>query len=214
MRRTPVRLALVAAGLAAAGLALPAHAGTAPVTAVFTDGSGDVLLPGLSGDITKLTYTTKGTTANKKVGRKVTKVYTPDTLVITLETADAIDTSGTTTYEIDSDVAGCDSGLDVYFTPGVDGSEGGGCVNSDPADPTSFTNEGLDGAPTVAGNKITFTLHFKGFSGKQVKVGTPISGIHAYTALVEPLTGITGPYLIDTALANDNLETDATYKVG
>jgi hypothetical protein len=208
----PTRLALVVAGLGALVLSLPASAATAPTTLVLTDAAGDQA-PQTKGDITKVTYTTVGKTSTRKVGRKVVKSYAPEALVITLETADAIDTSGTTTYEVDSDVAGCDS-MNVYFTPGVDGSEGGGCYIGDPADPTAGTSEGLDGPPTVTGKTMTFTLHFKGFSGKQVKAGTTISGIHAYTALVEPVTGIFGPYFLDTALANDNLETDSTYKVG
>ncbi len=213
MPRPSVRLALVVAGVAAFGLALPASAATGPKTLVLTDASGDAA-PMTSGDLTKVTYSTAGKTVTKRVGRKLTKVYTPDTLVLTIETADAIDTSGTTTYEVDSDVAGCDAGMDVWFTPGVDGSEGGGCTNPDPSDPTSFTYEGLDGAPKVLANKMIFTFTFKGFSAKQIKVGTPISGIHAYTAFVEPVTGIFGPYLIDTALANDNLTSESTYKVG
>jgi hypothetical protein len=212
MPRRSVRLAVVVAGLSALGLALPATAGTAPSTLVLTDASGDQL-PQTSGDITKLTYTTSGKTVTRKVGRKVTKVYTPDTLLVTLETADPIDTSGTTTYEIDSTVAGCGEGFDVWFTPGVDASEGGGCTNADPADPTSFTYEGVDGPPTVSGSKMTWSFRFKAFSG-QVKPGTIISEVHAYSALVEPLTGIIGPYLVDTALANDNLESDSSYKVG
>jgi hypothetical protein len=213
MRRTPVRLALAAAGVAALGLALPASAATGPTRLVVTDASGDEL-PGTTGDITKLTYTTAGKTVTKKVGRKLVKVYTPDTLVVTLETADAIDTSGTTTYEIDSEVAGCDSGMDFWFTPGVDDSEGGGCINSDPADPTSSTSEGLDGPPTVAAKKMTFTFHFRGFSGKQVRAGSTISGLHAYTAVVEPVLGFVGPYLVDTTFANDNVTSDTVYKVG
>lgn len=212
--RLPVRVSLAAAGLAALGLALPASAAIGPRTLVLTDKSGDLAAPGLKGDITNLTYSTHGKTVLKKVGSKLTKVYTPDTLVVTLKTADDIDSSGTTTYEIDSVVPGCGSGLDAYFTPGVGGSEGGGCINTDASDPTKFTNEGLDGAPTLAGKTMTFTFHFKGFSGKQVKAGTVISGVHAFTALVEPVSGVLGPYLLTSALANDNLTSDRTYKIG
>lgn len=208
MRGTTARLSLVAAGLAVVGLVGGAHAATPaapkPKSLVITDPSGDAM-PGTKGDIVKVTYTTTGKTTVKKVRNKPVTTYTPDKLVLTIETADPVDTSGTTTYEIDSEVAGCDSGFDVWSTPGVDGSEGGGCTNADPADPTSFTDEGLDGAPTVAGKTLTFTFHFNGFSGKQVKAGATISGVHAYTALVEPVVGFIGPYLVDTALANDNL---------
>jgi hypothetical protein len=209
MRRPSARAALVVGAASALALTLPASAATGPSTLVLTDPTGDAP-PGLHGDITKLTYTTTGKTVTKKVGRKVTKVYTPRTLLITLTTADPIDTSGTTMYEIDSDLAGCEGGFNVWYTPGVDGSEGGGCANG------SFPNgttDGVDGPPTVAGSTLTFAIPFNALP-TVFKAGAAISGIDAYTGAVEPVMGLVGPYLVDPALGNDELKTDTVYKIG
>jgi hypothetical protein len=209
MLRPSARATVVVAAAAMLALTLPASAATGPSTLVLADPTGDAP-PGLHGDITKLTYTTTGRTVTKKVGRKVTKVYTPTTLLITLTTADPIDTSGTTMYEIDSDLAGCANSFNLWFTPGVAGSEGGGCSNG-----SGLTSpaEGLDGPPTVAGSSLTFALSFKALPGV-LKAGATISGIDAYTGVVEPVTGIVGPYLLDPALGNDELTTDTAYKIG
>ncbi len=205
MRVTAARTALAAAGLAVVGLVGSASAATTagPKTLVITDAAGDSLgQPG--DDLTKVTYTTTG----KKVG----KTYTPTALVVTLETAGDISTNGVLTYEVDTDLAGCDAGFDLYFTPGVDGSEGGGCLNSDPADPTSITSTGVDGPPTVGGHTMTWTISLK--ADVAFKAGSKISGFHAYTGAVEPVVGFIGPYLVDTALANDDVSSDATYTIG
>lgn len=205
MRIAVARTALAAAGLAVVGLAGSSFAAAAPTgkTLVFTDESGDSLgQPG--DDLTKVTYTTTGT--------KVGKTYTAKSLVVTLEAASDIATDGILTYEIDAEIAGCTAGFNLYFTPGVDGSEGGGCVNSDPADPTSFTSVGVDGPPTVAGRTITWTISLK--ADPAFKAGGKISGFHAYTAAVEPVVGFIGPYIVDSALANDDVTSDATYTIG
>lgn len=204
MRTSVVRTALAAAGLAVVGLAGSSFAAT-PVGAkplVFTDPSGDSLgQPG--DDLTKVTYSTTGT--------KVGKTYTPKSLVVTLEAASDIATSGVLTYEIDAALPGCDSGFNLYFTPGVDGSEGGGCVNADPADPTSFTSTGVDGPPVVAGRTITWTISLK--ADPAFKAGSKVSGFRAFTALVDPVVGFVGPYLVNNALANDTATSDATYTI-
>ena len=59
MRRSSARLALAAAGFAAAGLALPASAGVAPAKLVVSDPADDALVGGAD-DIVKLTWTTTG----------------------------------------------------------------------------------------------------------------------------------------------------------
>lgn len=198
MSRT-ARTAAVASVGALLVLAGSAHAAApGPKTLVVTDASGDAAP--LKGDLVKVTYTTTGT--------KTKTTYTPKSLVVTIETADAIDTSGTTTYEVDAELAGCEGGFDLYFTPGVDGSEGGGCLNGSG---TSITSEGVDGPPVVNGKTMTWTIPFKSVSG-QLKAGAVISGIDAYTGLVEPATGIIGPYLL--GFVNDDATTDSTYKIG
>jgi hypothetical protein len=198
MSRT-ARTAAVASVGALLVFAGSAHAAApGPKTFSFTDKSGDSTP--FKGDIVKVTYTTTGT--------KTKTTYTPKKLVITIETADAIDTSGTTMYEIDSELAGCENGFDVYFTPGVEDSAGGGCVNSTGA--TSFTYTGLDGPPVVGDKKLTWTVTLK--ADPAFKVGSTISGIDAYTGVVEPATGTVGPYFF--GLVNDDAPTDASYKIG
>lgn len=209
--RSQARLALAAAGIAALGLALPAHAAGTPATLVLTDPAGDQKVPVGHGDITKVTYTTAGTTTTKRVGGKTVTTYTPTKLVVTMTTADALDTTGTTEYEVDGALAGCDS-FDLYFTPGVSGSEGGGCYHAG-SSPTSSTSEGVDGPPTVTGNTLTWTVPFASISSRALKAGAVISGIDAFTATVEPVQGFIGPYLIDAALDNDELASDASFKV-
>ena len=44
--------------------------------------------------------------------------------------------------------------------------------------------------------------------------GSRVSGLYAYTAAVDLVVGFVGPYLVDTALANDSVSSDATYKIG
>jgi hypothetical protein len=194
-----IRIAAVASAGALLALAGSAHAAApAPKSLVITDPSGDAAP--LKGDLVKVTYTTTGT--------KTKTSYTPKNLVLTIETADAIDTSGTTTYEVDAELGGCESGFNLYFTPGVDASEGGGCLNGSG---TAITSEGVDGPPVVNGKTITWTIPFKAVPGS-LKAGAVISGINAYTGLVEPLTGIVGPYLI--GFVNDDATTDASYKIG
>jgi hypothetical protein len=198
MSRT-ARLAAVTSAGALLVFAGSAHAATpGPRSFSYTDPAGDAAP--LKGDIVKVSYTTTGT--------KTRTSYTPKKLVITLTTADAIDTSGGTTYEIDSDLAGCESGFDVYVTPGTEGSDGGGCTNPDGA--TSFTSTGVDGPPVVGAKTITWTITLK--ADPAFKPGSVISGIDAYTGAVDPVTGFVGPYLL--GFSNDDAPTKGSYKIG
>lgn len=209
MRGTTARLALGTAGLAVLGLvggagaAAPAAAG--PKTLVVTDAAGDKL-GGTNGDIVKVTYTTTGLKGVKKVGKKSVPTYTAKNLVIRLEMADAIDTKGTTEYEVDADLADCNS-FNVYYTPGVDGSEGAGCSTGAIG---SSSSTGVD-VPVINGKTITWTIPFSSVPGV-LKAGASIDGISAFTALVDPVTGFVGPYFVGPA--NDDASTDTAYKVG
>ena len=202
MRRTPVRLALAAAGLAAAGLALPASAGAAPQAVTFTDASGDALM-GTADDIVKVTYTTTGTTATKKVGKKTVTTYTPKNLVVVVETAGDIDTSGTTQYDVEGTVPGCSFYL--YVTPGsVLESPVGSCGEGETGSFDALTT-------TVKGKTLTFALPLKAVPG--MKAGAKLSDLYAYTGSVEPITGELGPVAFGPVLPNDDAESDRVFTI-
>jgi hypothetical protein len=208
MRRATVRLSLVAAGLAAIGLAMPASAGSAPTKLVITDPAGDSnadafqSLEGDADDIVKLTFTTTGATTTKKVGKKVVKTYTPKVLVITLETLGNIMTSGATQYNIEGSADGCGN-FYLYVAPGTAmESFSGFCADDDAAD--------FAGADyKIAGKTITFTVPLGSVPG--IKAGSKLDGLRAYTASVEPVTGELGPWPV---LVNDETDGEAVYKVG
>lgn len=208
MRRT-ARLSLAVAGLAAFGLALPASAATAPTTLVITDPAGDSLAPATltrgTDDIVKLTWRTSGTTTSKMVGKKVVKTYTPKALVVVVETTGNIDTSGTTQYDIEGVAAGC-GGFYLYVAPGAAmESVYGSCADDDATDFSATTF-------VVAGKTLTFTIPLGSVPG--IKAGGALTGLSAYTGNVDPVTGEFGPVLVGGLLANDDVSSDATYKIG
>jgi hypothetical protein len=231
MPGTTVRLSLAAAGLAVVGLvggatAAPATA-TGPKSLVLSDPSGDAV-PGMTGDITKVTYTTSGTTTVKKVGKRSVATYTPKALVVSMVMADAIDTTGAVVYEADAKVDGCGT-LSLYAQFGVTGAvndpSGGllGCGGSGSLDPTgavpapaagllASSSTSLTVTPTVVGKTITWTLDFSE-APAVLKAGASITGFDVYTALSDPVLGF-GPYLFDSTFYSDQVASDSTYKIG
>ena len=210
MPRTSVRLALAAAGLAAFGLALPASAGAAPTKLVVADPATDsaaapfASLTASADELTKMTWTTTGTTTKKKLGRKTIVTYTPKNLVVVLETAGDIDTSGTTQYDVEGSADGCGD-FYIYVAPGA-ALEGvvGSCADDDAVDFAATTF-------AVAGKTITFTVPLGSVPG--VKAGKSITGLNAYTGNVEPITGEVGPVLFGGTLANDSVSSDKSFKI-
>lgn len=209
MRRHPARLALLCAALVALGLHASASADPASAPWVLTDPSGDTM-PMTDGDLVSVTFSTTGRTVPERAGGRSAREYVPQRLVVTLRTADPIDTGGTTEYEVDSLVKGCENGFDFWYTPGVPSSLGGGCSNGSGSD---LRATGLVSPPVVGEHTLTFVFPFRAFPGRQVRAGTTISGIRAFTALVEPVTGFVGPYVLTGGLANDELRTDRAYQV-
>jgi len=205
MRRSSARLALAAAGFAAAGLALPASAGVAPAKLVVSDPADDALVGGAD-DIVKLTWTTTGTTTTKRVGRKVVTTYTPKNAVATIETAGAIDTSGTTLYNIYATSDGCGQLLYSVAPGTVLDSTYSYCTDDDSVDGGGITT-------TVAGSTITFTIPLKSVPGFQV--GKKLSGLAAYTGTTDPVAGLLGPAAMaeSTPLDNDNVTTDSSFTI-
>ena len=210
MPSTPLRLALVAAGAAALGLALPAHAGSAPAKLVVTDAATDSVagpfkaLTASADELTKMTWTTSGTTTKRKVGARTVTTYTPKKLLVTLETAGDIDTSGTTQYDIEGTSDGCGD-FYVYVSPGAAlESVAGSCADDDAIDFAETTY-------AVAGKTITFTIPLGSVPG--LKAGKAVSGLNAYTGNVEPFTGEGGPVLFGGTLANDSVASDASFKI-
>jgi hypothetical protein len=210
MRRTSARLSLAAAGLAALGLALPAHAGAVPAKLVVTDAAGDAFsgplsaLTGGADELTKMTWTTTGTTVKKKVGKKVVTTYTPKNLVVVLETAGDIDTTGATQYDVEGTADGCGD-FYMYVAPGslLEGIAGS-CGDDEAVDFASTTY-------AVAGRTITFTVPLGSVTG--VKAGKKITGLNAYTGQVDPVTGELGPVLLGGTLATDSVASDATFAI-
>lgn len=202
--RSHARLALAAAGVAALGLALPAHAASAPTKLVITDDAGDALAGG-SDDAVKLTWTTSGTSTTKKVRGRAVTTYTPKNLVVTLETADAIDTSGTTQYDIEGTADGCGD-FYLYVTPGS-ALEGlfGSCADDDTVD---FAGSSF----AVSGKAIAFTIPLRSAPG--IDAGKTLSGLDAYTGSVDPITGEVGLVAIGGTLSNDTIASDDVYKIG
>lgn len=206
MRARTARLSVAVAGLAAVSLSATSFAAAKPAptakpkSLVVTDPAGDVKYG--KGDITALAYTTSGTVVKKK--------YIAKNLVITLTAADAIDTSGTTVYEINTVLDGC-SYFDLVTQPG---SMVGDYVACGDPDPTSLKSTDLSITAAVSGNKIVWTIPFTELPN--LKVGAEISSLEADTGTAEPVQGI-GPYLLagfGAPTTNDKLTSDASYKIG
>lgn len=204
MRTSTARFALAAAGLAVVGLVGGAHAATpapaGPKTLVVTDATADAVT-NHGDDIAKLTLTTSGTT--KKVGKKL--VYTPKALLVSIETAAAIPADGTVQYDIEATTDGCKS-FYMYATPGS---------KLDPLGSASCD----DKAATFAGSTysvkdktITFTIPLG--DGPGFAAGKSLTAIDAYTGHVDPVTGEVGPVIIGGTLSNDDVATDAAFKIG
>ena len=214
MRRAPARLtprcAVLGAVLGAVALQVPASAAPSPRPLVLLDRTDDTM-PMTDGDLASVTFTTSGRLVAGGGQGEPEPQYVPERLVVTLRTADPIDTGGTTEYEVDSRVKGCDNGFDFWFTPGVPSSAGGGCSNGSGSE---LSATGLVSPPVVGEHTVTFVFPFSAFPGRQIRPGTTISGIRAFTALVDPVTGFVGPYVVTGGLANDELRTDRVYRVG
>jgi hypothetical protein len=225
MRTSIARISLAAAGLAVVGLVGGAHAATTapagPKTLTYTDPSGDGKVAG--DDITKVTYTTTGTTT--KVGKKVT--YTPKNLVIIVEAASAIVTNGTMQYDIEGSVPGCGDFF-FYFAPGaaigaVPVVGGAPTVSGSCADDSAAV---FDGVTAVAADKtLTFTIGLGSITG--FTAGASVTGMLAYTGTVDPVFGVVGPVVGGsaplggtglpgeaTSVANDVASSTDTYKIG
>lgn len=211
MRRT-TRLSLVLAGCAALGLAVPAHAGTAPNKLAFTDPAGDSkvapagALLGTGDDITKVTWTTTGITTSRKVGRKTVKAYTPKNAVVTIETVGPIDTSGHTLYNVYATADGC--GQFLYSTsPGtLQDSTFSYCTDDDSVDGSGVSTD-------VRGNAITFTIPLKSVTG--FEANKTLTSLSAYTGTCDPVAGLLCPTgaIESSPLDNDTATTSSSFKI-
>lgn len=206
--------------LALAGLAVVANVGTAhasstagPRALIVNDPAGDTTLPGETGDIAKVTFTTTGDGAGRS--------YVPKSLVITLQLNDAVGTSGRTQYEIDSHVAGCKFSL--ISVPGAFISTDGGLLNCSQggSDPLGTAGTGVPVKIAAQRNTITFSLKFAQ-APKSLRAGGRIGDIHAFTADTEPVLGLGGPALVpffvpaayNSALYVDEARSSGIYQVG
>lgn len=218
------RLALVAAGLASVGFAVPSLAATTttPPAAkakelAYTDPAGDGKMePG--DDIVGVRLTTAGTTAT--VGKKTT--YTPKQMVLSLTTASPVATNGTVQYTFEGNVPGCGA-FYVAIAPGelakaLPDPAGfpelfGSCPDDKAFDFTTSAAFKVDGSTLT----VTFDLN------ADFKAGATISDVLAYSAVVEPVTGEIGPTIqggrplspfSEQSFANDDAVSTATYTIG
>jgi len=201
------RLAVTAAGLAAAGLTLSSSAATVgPKTLNFSDAAGDALGSSAANDITKVTFTTTGTTT--KVGKYLK--YTPKNLVVSMTLAAAPGSTPGLDYEVDAQLDGC-GGTKFSYTPGAQTE---GSLFTDCGSPESTgtgTSTLYTTSPTVNGSTITWTFGLKELS-PEFKPGATFSGLTALTVQNDPVFGIIGPGIVGGDY--DDAATDSTYKIG
>ncbi len=213
MRLSTARLALAAAGLAVVGLVGGAQAaktapGAAPTVLTINDATGDAQGGQASTDLTKVVYTTSGTT--KKVGKK--RVYTPTALVVTMTVAAPVSTAPVVIYEADSAIPDCGK-LFLYYVPGdqfraVQPASGAqvGCGGTD--DGTLF----LENTPVVAGSTITWTVPLADLA-PALKKARSLSEFHTYTGLADPVLGLLGPEYVGESRADADVADSAeTFK--
>ena len=202
----PARLALVAAGLASVGFAVPSLAATttspAPKALTWTDPAGDSKLAGGDTDITGVTVTTTGKTVAKK--------YVADALVVRLTLAAAPSTLPVTNFEVDADTDACGS-LALYYD-GQDLASGGYVSCGAPADPTGDTSTYLADGPVVDGTSIVWTIPFSSMP-KEFQVGASLTNLNAYVSASEPVTGFS-PSLVTHGADIDGAVTDQSFKIG
>jgi hypothetical protein len=203
--RALLRPALALTGVVAVVLASAAAAAPAgPKTLSFKDAAGDNISPGAASDITGVTFTTTGTGKGKK--------YVAKNLVVQLALAAAPDSNGTTIYEVDTQLAGCGA-FTMSYSPGARLIESSGFAECGGDGTPTGSGTLFDALPEVKGSTMTWTLPLKSLPG-DVKVGSSFTKLYAYTDLVDPVTGLLGPAVIDNALAYDSAATDASYIVG
>lgn len=219
MYSKPSRVAIAAAALVVVGSVSGAQAASSagPKTLVVTDPAGDKIAPALSGDVAKVTFTTKGKGSGKS--------YKPKALIIIMQLNDSLSTSGSTEYAVDANIAGCGH-LSVYTAPGsVVNFDGGslGCGTSRNIAPLEPLGTFIPLQPQIvtAGKTITFTIFFDE-NPEVLKAGASITDIHAFTAAVDPVSGAVGlplltlyaPSLANSAFYVDEAASKATYRIG
>jgi hypothetical protein len=190
------RRLLVTPVLASLALLLPsAHA--ASTALVISDATGDANFSGLHGqslpaglpgfDIASVTFDTTKAITYKIVKKKKVKVVTPTGLQITLTMTAAPSTVPGSSYGVTADHSLCGAlRLQIYYSESGAQTYGDLASCGSNTDPTSTNPEQAVVAftPKVDGNKLVITVPFKTLP-KQVKVGTLIDNITAYTSTAE-----------------------------
>lgn len=196
------RPALVLA--AAATISLGGNAFAAgPQSVTFTDPAKDNVSPTASGDITGVTFTTKG------LGKG--KGYTPKSLVVTLALGDVPGANGTTQYQVGWTIEGCEYYMQAALGAKVFDTFGSASCGSAPdatgSDATSF---GFSALPT--GKSLVFKVLIKDLPNK-VKPGVDLNALNAYADLVEP-TGLIGAASLGAGPLYDTAATTKDYTLG
>lgn len=194
-----LRPALAAAAIATFSLAGSAFAAGPNVT-TFADPAKDSRAVEASGDITGVTFTTKG----KDKGN------TPKNLIVTMALGDAPNTNGTTQYYVGWTIDGCE--YYMYIAPGAgifDSFAFAQCGSEPDATGDTGTSFGFSAVPM--GKTLVFKALIKDLPNK-VKPGAVFTGLNAYTDLVEP-SGLIGPASLGLGAIYDTAETTKTFKL-
>ncbi len=197
-----LRPALAAAALATFSLAGSAFAAGPNVTQ-FADPTDDSMSATASGEITGVTFTTKG------LGKG--KAYVPKSLVVTMALGDVPGTNGTTQYYVGWTIEGCD--YYMYMAPGAKtfASFGNADCGSEP-DSTGNTGTSFGFSAVPVGKAMEFKVAIKDLPNK-VKPGVELSGLNAYTDLVEP-TGLIGTASLGLGALYDTAKTTKDFTLG
>jgi hypothetical protein len=183
---------LVPALAAAALLAAPAFAGTAPAPAAqIVDPSGDAVGSQTAMDIVSVRFSTTGTTTVKTVGKKKITTYTPTKLVVTETLAAAPSATQSVRYRIQANIDGCGS-FDLLYVNAASGPDGSlflSCPDGG-SDPTAGGTL-ITTTPKIAGNVLEWSFSLKALPA-EIKVGSVVSGFTAYTDLADPVFGLVG----------------------
>lgn len=191
-----------AAAVAVLAAGIPASAAPAPQV---TDPKGDARTQSAGADIVSVLFGTQGTTS--KVGRKT--VYTPSKLVVTVTYAAAPSADPYVGHVLTFVDPGCGR---VYLEVFAGDSTWGDAA---------CLGEGvtLGVIHKVSGNSIVYTVPLNALGKGNLKVGSALTNLTAYTAVADPVLGIEtqelageSPVFVDASI--DHATSAASYKIG
>jgi hypothetical protein len=213
-----LRLAALVAATAALAAGMPNANAVSPQ---ISDPAGDVKGAQAAYDIVSVRFDTTKVVTSTVVKKKKVKVVTLKDFTITMTLAGDANVLPGTSYQVIADNTPCGTLYAFTYFSALDAGPGnslqfGHCGEVTPQGDSAL----LDPTVTVAGKTITWSVPMKTLP-PQVKAGSAISGMYAYTAPTEPVVGfsgvdflsIAGPEAAEAATF-DYAATDKVYKVG